>query len=175
MKPREFNKHLRNINKNDKSLEAIYNYYYGRIIMFINKNYKDGNNISTDVAQEFFIYIVKERKENKFITNPSAWIYTTCGHIALRMLKIERQYFEIDKDLASEDTKNNNDVFGYLEDFIKMLDSDSQKILRLMYVDGIKDMKEVAKMLNIKYDSVRQKHCRALKKLKKLITLSQKY
>ena len=98
----EFNYHLKKINTKNDSLETIYNFYYGRIIMFIRRKYEGGINIEQDVAQEFFNYLLN-LNNLPYVKNPTAWVYTCCDHIALRLLKVERRYCDINENYIACD------------------------------------------------------------------------
>ncbi len=58
--------------------------------MFIRRKYEGGINIEQDVAQEFFKYLLNLEKI-PYIKNPTAWVYTCCDHIALRLLNVKNR------------------------------------------------------------------------------------
>lgn len=162
----EFNYHLKKANNSYTSLKVIYNYYYGRIILFITQKYNGGDYIAKDVAQEFFLYILNLKKI-PYINNPTAWVYKCCDHIASKILKTERTYDEIDENFIASDLYIEDTLYGDLDVYVKQLDEITQKIIKMIYVDGYK-AREVSKFLDIKYGTIRQKHARGIKKIKSL-------
>ena len=162
----EFNYHLKKLNNSNDSLEAIYNFYYSRIISFITHKYDGGAIIAHDVAQEFFHYVI--RMQNKpYVTYPTAWIYKCCDHIALKLLKVERKFSEIDESFVADTPNLEESMYGELDVYISQLDELTQKIIKMLYIDNYSAL-EISEILNVKYGTVRQKHARAIKKIKNL-------
>lgn len=166
MTSREFNRHLNRITTDEKSLEHIYDYYYGRIVVHIKSNFSQGDSFATDVAQEFFLYLING-KPKPHVDYPTAWVYKCCDNIALKILKSQDVFVELNENIVADTcpTPIDTNLYGEFEAIIRDLDETTQKIIRLIYIDDY-SYKEIAKILGIKYGTVRQKHSRAIKKLK---------
>ncbi len=159
----EFNKCLKKL---ELHFEKVYRYYYPRIVIFISKKYNGGKNIAHDVAQEFFMYLMKKEAQISYIRNPTSWVYKCCDNIALKMLKVDRSFVALQEEIVATNIDKPSHDFSEYEDMIYKLNSDEQEILNLIYLYGY-NYKEIAVKLNIRYGTVRQKHSRAIKKIKK--------
>ena len=160
----EFNFLLKTLHSNSHSVEVLYNYYYSRIIIHIRKKY--GSVLAEDVAQEFFNDLLDEKTFPK-ITHSTAWVYTRCENIAKRKIGSESKYLYTSEltEAAEEDTLYKEEMYGDLYYAIKQLNSDEQVIVEMYYWEGYK-LKEIAKVLDMKYSTIKQKHKRIIKKLK---------
>lgn len=160
----EFNTLLKNIH-NAKFLEKLYNYYFSRIVLYISQKYNNSELIAQDVAQEFFLYLIKLEKK-PFIKNPTAWVYTCCDHIVIKKLKKETLTTPLfEEALITESLTIEEDLYGIFYDTIKQFDIVTQQIIKLVYIYGY-SKEETAKELQLKSSTIRQKHRRAIKKLK---------
>ena len=66
------------------------------------------------------------------------------------------------------DTPNlEESMYGELDVYISQLDELTQKIIKMLYIDNYSAL-EISEILNVKYGTVRQKHARAIKKIKNL-------
>lgn len=168
MNERLFNYCLEHIH--DKScFDVLYNFYYRRIVIHINRIYKLGP-MSEDVAQESFMALLR-MKNYKYIKFYTSWMYKISENIALR--KIEKENSEqkkweneLEKERTCYTEEENFEIFGDLQKGIERLDKDSQKIFYYHYVEFY-TLKEIAVLLGISYDNVRQKHHRGLNSLRK--------
>ena len=166
MTSREFNRHLNRITTDEKSLEYIYDYYYGRIVLHIKSSFSQGESFASDVAQEFFLYLING-KPKPYVTYPTSWVYKCCDNIALKILKSQNVFVELNENIVADTcpTPIDTSLYGEFEAIIGDLDDTTQKIIKLLYIDDY-SYKEIAKILGIRYGTVRQKHSRAIKKLK---------
>ena len=98
---------------------------------------------------------------------PTAWVYKCCDNIALKILKSQDVFVELNENIVADTcpTPIDTSLYGEFEAIIRDLDETTQKIIRLIYIDDY-SYKEIAKILGIKYGTVRQKHSRAIIKLK---------
>lgn len=161
-----FNYYLKNLKKSSNSLERLYEFYYCRIIYHLGRVY--GYELAKDVAQEFFINLLSISEKQGFVTNPTAWVYACCENIAKRKVQYESRYVLNDENQQQSVFKSEAELYGDLYDVIKQLDDQSQKILKLFYWEGY-NLKEIAQILGIKPATIRQKHSRAIKKMKKAL------
>jgi RNA polymerase sigma factor (sigma-70 family) len=121
--------------------------------------------LGEDVAQDFFI---KQGKINHiYVENPSAWVYKSCENLA-------KNYFHKYSKYDAACTLEANEVeYDSVEDFIisqgneklDLLDEKTKSIFILKIYYGY-SLKEVATVLNMSHDNVRQKYVRGIKKLK---------
>lgn len=161
-----FNHHLKNLKKSSYSLEKLYEFYYCRIIQHLKSRY--GYELAKDVAQEFFINLLNVSEKQHFVTNPTAWVYACCENIAKRKVHYESRYVLTDENLSSSDFKIEEELYGDLYVVIKALDDESQKIIKLFYWEGY-NLKEISHIMGIKPATIRQKHSRVIKKMKKML------
>lgn len=174
MKKDEFNKLLALIKTNKSALERICDFYYPRIIMHI--SLKFNKNIAEDVAQEFFLNLLKAQRFN-YVECPTSWIYKSCENLAKKKL-INQEIFSEDLLFDNENyicglfEKNydvwfadicNKDVVSKMFDLIE--DDITKKVFYMYYFEGY-NLREISEMLNIKQSTIKQKHARTIKKLK---------
>lgn len=162
----EFNYHLRNLKKNDVSIEKLYDFYYCRIIQYISRAY--GFELAKDVAQDFFIHLIDIAEKQSFVKNPTSWVYTCCNNLAKRKILKETRYTAIGDDTPGKEIISEEELYGDLYFAIKQLDQISQNIIKLVYWEGY-NQNEVAHILDIKPATIRKKHSRAMNKLKKIV------
>lgn len=162
----EFNYHLKNLKANSNSIEKLYNFYYCRIIQHLGKTY--GYEIAKDAAQEFFIKLINVSEKQGYVFNPTSWVYACCENIAKRKLYYESRFIPTGDIRVEEEFTCEEQLYGDLYAVMKNLDDDSQSIIKLFYWEGY-NLKEISQILGIKPATIRKKHSRAIKKMKKLI------
>lgn len=173
MDAKEFNRHLQNLHKEEKAIEKLYNFYYRRIILFLSP--KCGYSLASDVAQDFFIHLTESTSVPKYVEHPTAWVYRCCENIAKRKITYESRYVSLSQDFADKaNGLSYDELYGDIYQEIKKLDDDSQTIIRMYYWEGY-NQEEIANILNIKAATVRKKHSRAIKKLKKSLNNVTKF
>ena len=160
----EFNLLLKTIHTNSHSIEILYDYYYSRIIFHIGKKY--GRALAEDVAQEFFNGLL-DKDSFPAVAHTSAWVYSRCENIAKRKIETDSRCVYTDKaiEIIDENILLKEEMYGDLYQAIKQLSDVEQNIVEMYYWEGYK-LKEIAKDLNLKYATVKQKHKRIIKKLK---------
>lgn len=172
-----FNYCLKNI-KNEECFKTIYDFYYGRLSLYITRKY-NLRDISEDIVQDCFITLLN-LKEYKFIESYNAWLYKICDNLVLKTLNKENT--EIWKAVGTFNFNEfaeewNGEVytedFGCFQGSISKLDKSTQEIFYLYYVLGFKQ-NEIADLLKMSYANVRQKHHRGIKFLEKKEKVSQK-
>lgn len=164
MQAKEFNRLLKTIKKDERSIEILYNYFYPRIVVRLSPRY--GKEIAENAAQEFFIRLVQIAENQEYIEYPVGWVFKCAENIAKQRIQKEEPFFYLDEKLAFSYLKDSDEVYGDLYEAINKLDSDSQKILKMFYWEGY-NQNEIAATLSLSAANVRQKHSRAIKKLKK--------
>lgn len=162
----EFNHHLKHLKTNVHSVEKLYDFYYSRIIQYLSKKY--GCELAKDVAQEFFINLFNISEKQGYVSYPTSWVYTCCDNIAKRKVCYESRCVPTADMRVKDDFLSEEQLYGDLYAVIKLLDDDSQRIIKLFYWEGY-SLKEISQILDIKPATIRKKHIRAIKKMKKLI------
>jgi len=165
----EFNKLLSLIKYSEQALERIYDFYYPRIVLHISIKYN--REIAEDIAQEFFLNLMKTHSFN-YIKNPTSWIYKSCENLAKRrfndevasdLIDDESSFPNLsDADNLVEEISNRdelNKIFSVIDDPI------TKQIFYLFYVEGY-NLREVSEILGMKRSTVKQKHTRTIRKLK---------
>lgn len=175
MDERIFNRLLNTINKDEKSFDIIYNFYYGKIVNYLLDKY--GKEIAENVAQDFFLKLLRQNKDFDYINYPTAWVYACCRNLAKN--KVLKTYSEIELTDISEDFDyddcvdeikfdNNSEKVLDLYDGLKQLDYSSKRLIYLHYWLGY-GLDEIAKIFHINYATLRQRHKRLIKKIKKFL------
>lgn len=167
MDSKEFNKLLKKINKSDNALEKIYKFYFSRVVRYLSVKYN--KMLAEDAVQDFFIKLYDLAQRLEYIDHPTAWIYRCCENIAKNKLRQDKKYAYIKAlDERIFEQCYELEIYGELYDAIKKLDISSQKVIKMHYSEGYSYL-EMAHILNENYNTIRQKHRRALKKLKNLL------
>lgn len=167
MDSKEFNKLLKKINKSDNALEKIYKFYFSRVVRYLSVKYN--KMLAEDAVQDFFIKLYDLAQRLEYIEHPTAWIYRCCENIAKNKLRQDKKYAYIKVlDERIFEQCYELEIYGELYDAIKKLDISSQKVIKMHYSEGYSYL-EMAHILNENYNTIRQKHRRALKKLKNLL------
>lgn len=166
MEVREFNNLLRTMSDDQSSLERLYRFFFPRIVRHV--SLKFGSELANDVAQEFFVNLVRIAPRQSYIEYPTSWVYTCVDNLAKRKLSIENRYVQLPE---SEEVKSTQSEFGLKEEIAELLnalDDLSRQIITLFYWDGY-NQNEIAMMLHMTPSAVRKRHSRALKTLKNLL------
>lgn len=133
------------------------------------------NNIhdAEECVQETFLYIAKNfhkiddvcsSKTKYFLSTIVSCIAIDCYRRSKTIEFISLEDYEEYKDLSYIDKYTPDEVSFSID----KLDDDSKNLIYLTYYFGYKS-KEIASMLGINNDAVKQRLCRARKKLKKII------
>lgn len=170
MNKSEFNRLLNRIRTDESALMALYRYYYPRIILHIDRVYPKIN--SEDVAQEFFLNLLK-MQNTTYIENPTSWVYRACENIAKRVgVKMKNvfsasdtiKYISVAADIEGRSIDKLHAI-GLLD---KVDDETARLIIYLHYWEGY-NFREISELTNINHSTVRQKHSKAIKSLKKFL------
>lgn len=166
----KFNRLLRHLIKDPYAIEELYSYYYPRIVFLIGKKY--GETLAEDVAQEFFLQLIKTGEKQDYIEFPTSWVYKCAENIAKRKLSDDTKYSYSNYSHLSAEVAaaRNEDPIGKLfaKEILDTLSDREYQIIYLFYWDGY-NQREIANMLNLTPSNVRQIHSRAIKKIRKYI------
>ena len=159
MNPILFNYLLTRYRSSPRAVTKLYEYYYPLIVRYIDRQFR-GKVDGKDVAQQFFVKLFEIKP--KFIRAPTAWVYTVVRNMALDKLRK-------DKRLMFSDIDNRENGTVCLSDkamlTLNCLTNIEQKIIYLRYWERFR-LKEIAELLNEKYDAVKTYHRIAKHKLK---------
>ena len=161
MDEKEFNKLSKNLHI-AKNFNKLYKFYYPKIVNHIYFKFHN-KSLGEDIAQDFFLKLL-HNGVNSYIEHPTAWVYTVCDNLAKDVLKKNDLPLE-SSALSSPDDTFENMLFGEYKNRIKELDAQSRDIILMHFYEGYR-LKEIAEILQINYNTVRQKCSRGLKKLK---------
>lgn len=169
MEARAFNFFLKRANSKT-AFDKLYAFYYKRIVLFLTPRF--GREMARDAAQEFFIRLPKASESQDYVKNPTAWVFACAENIAKRMCQKQRREcalatLDVGSDRIEEVEKwiQRADILAALRE----MDDLSRKIIVYYYGYGF-SQREIAEMLGVSAESVRQRHLRAKKKLRAYLT-----
>lgn len=140
-------------------MTRLYEYYYPLIVRYINSQFR-GKVDGKDLAQQFFIKLFEIKP--KFVRAPTVWVYTVVRNMALDKMRKDKRLIYTEKENRETETI-------YLSDKVSLalsgLTDIEQKIIYLRYWERFR-LKEIAELLNEKYDAVKYHHRIAKNKLK---------
>lgn len=166
MEKRRFNRLLKKIKRDEKAFDAIYDFYYKRIVYHLSRNY--GKELAEDIAHEFFLKLIKNNKEYNKIEKPTSWVYRCCENLAKTAIKKKSYNMPIEDNAVKSNFDFANIRNAEIRETISALDEISKKIVYLHYWEGYA-FSEVAEIVGLSYDAVRQRHKRLKKYLSKVL------
>ena len=163
-----FNELLARVKIDESAFTELYSYYFHRIILHIERKYPGVP--GKDIAHDFFLFLFKE-KIPMFVSNPSSWVYTVCDNMARRYI---RDNWDVEPDklepVSSLDLlKNAMETETIKEIFDLIENEEDRKIIYYIYWLGY-NSNEISKILGINRATIRKRHSRIIKKLKKYLT-----
>lgn len=165
MEAAEFNRLLKRIKNDGTAIEKLYRAYYSAIINKLSFTY--GREIAEESAQEFFLKLFEIADTQQRVNSPTSWVYTCCENIAKRKIYNESRFGRLEES-AERSAPSEQELYGDLYGELQKLDEESRFIIEKVYWEGY-SQKEVAEMTGLKHSTVRQKHARAVKRLKKYL------
>lgn len=163
-----FNKLIKKIRYDTKAFDKLFAFYHDRIVNRLKHIY--GETVAEETAQDFFMKLIMGGIKVEYINYPTSWVYKCCENIAKRKIYYESKEYEVladSIDNSENDLYERQDIIIVLNDKLKDLYEDTQKIIVLHYWWGY-TFKEISEILGINSGTVRTKHFRALLKLKKV-------
>ena len=159
MNPILFNYLLTRYRSSPKAVTRLYEYYYPLIVRYIDRQFR-GKVDGKDIAQQFFIKLFEIKP--KFVRGPTAWVYTIARNMALDKLRKDKRlvYSDMDNGECGEFRLSDKALIA-----LEGLSESEQKIIYLRYWERFR-LKEIAELLNEKYDAVKYHHRIAKNKLK---------
>ncbi|MGK7397386.1 MAG: RNA polymerase sigma factor [Candidatus Cyclobacteriaceae bacterium M3_2C_046] len=166
---------------NKNSFEFIYRSYYNFLFNYGCKLWQD-QDLVKDVIQELFVEIWESR-ENLSQTDSIKFYLSKALRIKLfkkiginkRMLNLERsEFYDFQVVLSFEDEliskEFNQDQISSLNKAFSSLSASQREVLFLRYYNQM-SLEQIASILNINYQSVKNQIYRSLKQLKKNMTI----
>lgn len=142
---------VRNINKCDEGLDKN-----------VKSNTKRLN--GTDISG---YEVNKEKKADELnpVVHPTSWVYRCCENIAKNYVRKEKRLTVFNENLTTAKCHQDEDTAEILNE-IEKLDNCTRRLFLMHYFEGCSLM-EIADLLNINYNTVKQLHRRGKIKLEK--------
>lgn len=158
---------------NKKAFDTLMDKYRKNVIYFIN-NYIKNIDISEDLAQDVFVYILINRKEYDFKYSMKTYLYTIARSRAINYIKHSKKIVLVQENIEYENTNTiEEEIFSkekikLIQKAIKQLNPRQQKAI---YLSEIEEMtySETAKVLGKTISQTKMIIYRARKNLKKII------
>lgn len=147
----------------------VFNTYRMYIFYFCRKliNHKeDAEEITANVFVSLWRY-----KEKVNINSAKAFLLVTANHKCQDYFKMERRRRDADEAFSFaeiEEVEIQSDVLGYLYNLISTLQPQEKRMVMLKYKDG-KEVKEIAKLLQLSPQTVSNTLNNGLKKIRSLV------
>jgi RNA polymerase sigma-70 factor (ECF subfamily) len=165
---------------------AFNEFYLQTVDMFfryLNSNFFLSKEDAEDIVSDFYVKRWNTVKKYNFKQSFSAFVWTVFKNLVKDSFKKQKdisfssfdyedwQSFEenIEDDFDVFELLETDFQFKQIEDAMKQLDLESRELIYLKFIEE-KDNMEIADILQISNDNVRQKLSRSLKKLKSLLT-----
>lgn len=160
---------------NMESFDKLVDKYRNTIVTFINSYVKE-NDVSEDLAQDVFVYVLMNKKEYDFKYSMKTYFYTIARCRAINYMKRKKKTVYMEECFIHEIGTNQTEEQFLVDEerkrinkAIEKLNSNQQK--KVVYLVDIEDMsyKEAAKILDISLPQVKMTLHRARKSLKKIL------
>lgn len=162
-----FNQLLKTAKYDESAFEELYLYYYPSIINRV--YYKYGNrNLGIDVAQEFFLEILK-MDGSKHVEYPTSWVHAVCDNLFKKLMIKSGKDLLLPNEVLSTFSREASfpEIFGEYTEKLKLLDEKTQEVIRMHLFEGY-TLQEYARISNLNYETARKRYQRGLKKLEKM-------
>lgn len=168
------NKLITGLKRGDyKSYETLFNMYYARFVIFVDKIIMD-NQTAKDIVQEAFIKLWHNRERLQEGLSLKNYLYVLVKRASLNFLR-DRKYAEnlagdlIEKAVRQEDpdqTVDKNEVIQRINSLVDNLPDRRKAVFLKSRKDGLSN-KEIANQLNLSVKTVERHITLALSDLKK--------
>lgn len=171
MTAKQFNAAIKAIsNDDDSGFAQIYNEYYAGVY-FVAFSIVRNKEMSEDIASNVFYKIYTLPETYDYIKNPKAWLYTFVRNEARNYIKKEQRYVGLS---TVEEVAATGDI-GFIlaravfEQILSEIAIEDKEMLIKYFFFGI-SLREIAKEMDIKYNTVKSKYLRAINKLKEKLS-----
>ena len=160
---------------NMESFDKLVDKYRENVVAFINTYVKEYD-VSEDLAQDVFVYVLMNKKEYDFKYSMKTYFYTIARCRAINYLKKKKKTVYMEEcfihEIGTNQTEEQllvNEERAKINKAIEKINSNQQK--KLIYLVDIEDMsyKEAARILDISLPQVKMTLHRARKNLKKIL------
>lgn len=161
-------KALRDIAGGDMSgLQVLYE-NFARLLFSVAYTLTGSRETAEDVLQDTFLKVAENAASYKHRENGSvkAWLVTVCRNLSLDSLRKTVPTVELNDNLHTGDHTLCIDSDLAFFELLSPLDNEEKEIIILKLYSGLRHT-EIAKILNLSPQNVRQKYKRAVDKLKK--------
>lgn len=158
----------------NEAFTAVYNAYYSTLLAFVRKMIPEKED-AEDIAADIFVRLWRHRTNFDTIRNLEAFLYITARNACLDFLRHLKRQTEKQKELIlalqQQPTENalpediKAEVLATILEEIEKLPKSAGRVFRLAYFDGLSN-DEIARLLDITNQSVRNHKQRALKTLR---------
>lgn len=166
MNSARFNYLIKRIKIDKRAFNILYDRYFVAISRHIARKFYSYGIDGEDVAQETFLKLLRTRI-TEYITDPATWLYVISDRIAIEIIRRTHPIVEYVDDFVGHECIDEFFERENISQILNAVEPDSDKILYLHYCE-LYTLKEISRILNINYNTVRQKSRRALKFYKKI-------
>lgn len=159
MKTLLFNVLIRRVSHDSEAFNEIYEEYFPLVVMHIRRKFGGQEIDAEDIAQETFIRILGAEVKGT-IESPVAWLYAISDRIVFNILRDAVATEELAEDICVDSFLDNFFEEDEISQKLDKLEKDSNKIIYLHFCEGY-NFKQISMLLNMNYNTVRQKYSRA--------------
>lgn len=159
-----FNRLLKSLRDKEVCFRLFYEFYYPKIVFYVTENYHD-ENLAQDAAQEFFQMLLTKANLPKYVKFPTLWVMRNCDGIARELLSQNTDGESVSLEKANGSSVAMRQLDPALADtwaLLENLDETSERIVVMRVCEGY-DFKEIADLLGLSYDAVRQRYSRGIR------------
>ena len=148
------------------SFRKIYESHY-QILFNFGLNYLSESEVE-DCIQNLFLYILQHRKSTTKVKNVKAYLITSFRNSVLKFLKEKEHNLQLIEGITGtgKHITSKESITTNIEKLLKKLTPRESEIIHLKYYQNYKNI-EIAELLNIKYQTVRNILHNAFVKIKK--------
>lgn len=168
MDSKVFNVLLNKIKDDGDALNALYDYFYPRIVLHMKRTYPCAD--ADDIAQEFFLRLLTFPCRT-YVHKPASWVYKACENLA------KEKYAEIAEEYPASYLLDGVSAPVFVDEisavsiqarelFEKITDQKTRNIVYLYHWEGY-NFREIGEILGMNCAAVRQRYSRAIRFLKK--------
>ncbi|MEE9439521.1 MAG: sigma-70 family RNA polymerase sigma factor [Saprospiraceae bacterium] len=143
-------------------------HFYKPILFFIKRRINNSLD-AEDLTQEVFYKIAKSKEDD--IRNVKSWIYSIAKHAIIDYYRMQKKDINEVVEFTDEEIENESilELSQCIVPFIARLPDKYKKVITLSEIEGM-SQKQIAKLLDINYITVRSIVQRGRTKLKMLIS-----
>jgi len=157
----------------EKAFEAIFRFYYTKLVWFVYK-YLKSKDASEEVVQDLFLAIWEKRSTLNITTSLKAYLYTSARNRSFNYLKRhanlnvsleEHEYRAVAENQEADVSVNYSETKKAINDALALLPAQCRKIFE-MSRNELLTYKEIADVLGLSIKTVETQMGRALKSMR---------